>query len=87
MIVGIGRGGCRRQLALRHDDVTFIEGVVEAAVTGRVAEVFGARSEVTVTLSDGTQERSAQATAPLGLLPIPGWRRKVAHRVDYAPFA
>lgn len=88
LILGIGRGGCRWELELGSDDVTFIEGVVEAAVAGRVSEVFGlARSEVTVTLTDGTQERTSQATAPLGLPPILRWRRKDAQRVAYAPFA
>lgn len=85
IIVGIGGGQCRWELDWSLESVAIIEGIVEAASSGRVTEVFGrAGSDVTIRRADGTIERGAQARA--GCLPVRFWRRKGAHHVDYAPF-
>ncbi len=88
IILGIGRGGCRWELASTPDDVAFLRDVVDAALDGRVSEVFGpARSRVTVTLADGRQVMTEQATVPRGCLPVPRWRRRTSNWMDYAAYS
>lgn len=87
IILGVGSGGCRWELSWTLQDAAFLRDVVEAVVDGRVTETFGlARSEVRVTLRDGTAARTAQADAPLACLPVPWWRRSHTRRVVYAPY-
>lgn len=87
IILEVGRGGCRWELASTPEDVAFLRDVVDAALDGRVSEVFGpARSCVTVTLADGRRVTTEQSTVPRGCLPVPRWRRSTSNRMDYAPY-
>ncbi len=81
-----GRGG-RWELGREDADVAFVEEVVQAAVAGRISEVFGPnRSTVTVTLSDGsTDSDTVYGPGVAGLLPRPGWRRR-GTTVQYEPY-
>lgn len=87
IILGVGGGGCRWELSWTLQEAGFLRDVVEAVVDGRVTETLGlARSEVRVTLRDGTVAQTSQADAPLGCLPVPWWRRSEVRRVDYVPY-
>lgn len=49
LIFGVGTGGCRWELFGELSEIHFLEAVVEAAIAGRISEVFWpARSRVTV---------------------------------------
>lgn len=88
IILAVGRGGCRWELASTPEDVAFLRDVVDAALEGRVSEVFGpARSQVTVTLPDGRLVRTAQSRFPRGCLPVPRWRQTTSNRMDYTPYS
>ncbi len=86
LIFGAGEGDCRWELDKATPDLEFIQLVADAVVAGRVWEVFGpARSRLTVHLPDGTKERTSQASAPRGCLPIPGWARR-GRQLAYRPY-
>lgn len=69
-----GHGG-RWELGREIADLDFLFGVVEAVVEGRVTEVFGRkRSQVSVTLADGTIARET-GYGPGGCMPQLRWRR------------
>ena len=87
-LLAVGRGGCRWELASTPEDVAFLRDVVDAALEGRVSEVFGpARSQVTVPLPDGRLVRTAQSRFPRGCLPVPRWRQTTSNRMDYTPYS
>jgi hypothetical protein len=81
LILGIGHA----QWEWRRDQATLnrIRQVIDSVARGRVSEVFGPnRSEVTVTLSDGTLVRATAHRGLFSLVPAPGWTRwgrKVAY--------
>jgi len=79
-----GRHGGRWELARTSEDVAFMRRLVQGIVAGRVRETFGPRrSQVQVTLSDGT---TVTETGQMGCLPIPGWKRR-GSTVEYAAHA
>lgn len=81
----LGDRGGRWELDRTEADAEFLEGVVRAAVAGRVTEVFGPkRSAVTVTFEDGTTDTEV-GYGPGAWLPSPGWRRR-GRRVQYEPY-
>ncbi|GEA83814.1 hypothetical protein GCM10009774_23530 [Cellulomonas gelida] len=87
IILRVGDGGRRWELSWTRRDAAFLRDVIEAVVDGRVTEIFGlARSEVRVTLRDGTVAETAQADVPLGCLPGPWRRRSQVRRVDYVSY-
>jgi hypothetical protein len=66
-------------------DVGVLDDIVASVVAGRVREVHGwGRSEVTITLADGSCETRTDA-APALVLPLRLWRR-CARSVRYAPY-
>jgi hypothetical protein len=70
--LGVGQG---RRWELRRDQeaVDRIERVTAAVVKGNVVDVFGPnRSQVTVSLDDGSQLRSRELRGLLAILPAPG---------------
>jgi len=86
-VFGVGRGGCRWELALTQDDLGFFRRVWEAVISGEVVEVFGpARSRVSVSLQDGTTAQTSQADVPRGCLPVPLWTRNKKRTVYYEPY-
>lgn len=87
LLFGMGDGGCRWELSHDTADIDFVEAAVEAAVAGRVHEVFGpGRSQLTVRLGDGVTDRTSCATAPVGCLPVPFWTRSARRRREYLPY-
>ncbi len=86
IVLSAGTGGCRWELEAKAGDVDFIEAVVDAIVAGRAVEVFApGRSAVEVRLLDGRVERTSQAEAPAGCLPMPFWGRW-GRRVTYSAY-
>ncbi len=80
-----GLGG-RFELERAQTDVAFIEDIVWSVVAGRVEEVFApGRSQVSIVLSDGTRVREIGGDAPMGCLPLIGWRWW-GSRVRYEPY-
>ncbi len=85
VVLQAGAGG-RWELTDALEELDFLEQVVAAVVAGRVSDVTGpAHAFVTVRLGDGTIEQSSVATAPVGCVPLPGWRRW-GRRTDYHPY-
>jgi hypothetical protein len=84
--LGVGQGG-RWELRRDKEAVDRIERVTAAVVKGNVVEVFGPnRSQVTVSLDDGSQLRSRELRGLLAILPAPGWT-KWGRKVPYAAYA
>ncbi len=68
------------------EGVQFIEDMVRAIIAGEAVEVFGLRrSTVQVTMPDGDVIEETGHDFPLGIVPLPGWRRR-GRRVRYAPY-
>jgi hypothetical protein len=85
LILQVGQGG-RWELGRDLESVVLIERIVRAVIDGQVTEVRApGRSKVTVNLDDGTQKSSVGHNAPLGLIPIPLWRRR-GRSVSYSPY-
>lgn len=82
-----GHNGGRWEDIGRDDEgVQFIEDMVRAIIAGEVVEVFGLRrSTVQVAMPDGEVIEETGHAFPLGIIPLPGWRRR-GRRVRYAPY-
>jgi hypothetical protein len=77
----------RWELDRTLQDVAFVQDVVRAIVAGRVREVLApGRARIIVTMPDGTTEHETGYEAPVGCLPLPGWRWW-GREVRYAPYA
>lgn len=85
LVLQVGEGG-RWELTRDLEAVELIERIVTAVTEGRVTEVFGpSRSQVTVTLEDGTSKNSTGYQGLPGLVPSPGWRHR-GRSVAYEPY-
>jgi hypothetical protein len=77
----------RWELDRTLEDVAFVQDVVSAIVAGRVREVLApGRARIMVTMADGTTVHEIGGEAPVGCLPLPGWRWW-GREVRYAPYA
>jgi hypothetical protein len=85
IILSVGKQGGRWELPRDMESVQHIEQIADAVVAGRVREqIRGRTARITVTLADGTEERSAVSdwTVRGGHF----WRRAPSHVVDYSPY-
>jgi len=86
VILQAGVYGGRWELDHSTPSTEFVRQVLDAAIAGRIVEVFSlSRSEVTVTLADGSTATEAGSEGLRGLIPIPGWKRR-GRRVEYKSF-
>lgn len=83
---GGGPGG-RWELSRTEEGAGHLEDLVRSIVAGRAVEVLGPddRSQMTVTLADGTKDSQTGYVGLAGLRPRPGWKRK-GRRVEYEPW-
>lgn len=83
---GVGAAGNRWEL---DDDVLNAEFAIDLArsiIEGRVRQTTArARSHLVVTLRDGSEIHDTAYSAPAGLIPIPGWKRR-RPTTQYEPY-
>jgi hypothetical protein len=69
-------GRARWELDWSDESVNLVADVVRAACTGKSRQITApGRVHVEVTLPDGSTVKTSTYDAPLGLIPLPGWRR------------
>jgi hypothetical protein len=82
----VGHEGGRWTLGAEAEDLAFLADVARSVIDGRVSEVRArARSCVTVTMPDGSNETETGYEGLAGCLPLPFWRRW-SRNVQYAPY-
>ncbi len=82
----MGGPGDRWELARTPEAADFLEALVRSVVAGRAKEVFTPhRSQVTVTLADGSTVTETGSVGLASLLPRPGWQRR-GRTVRYQPY-
>ena len=83
---GVGAAGNRWEL---NDDVLDAEFAIDLArsiIQGRVRQTTArARSHIVVTFRDGSEIHDTAYSAPAGLIPIPGWKRR-RPTTQYEPY-
>jgi len=85
IVLSVGHDG-RWELGRDSQAVGNVERIVHAVIAGQAVEVFGLdRSQVTVTLDDGSEVRSIGRRGLGGIIPTPGWRRW-GRRMAYPPY-
>lgn len=75
LLLSYGDGRARWELDWSEESVQLVKDVARAVCTGRSKEVRAlGRIYVEVSLPDGSTIGTGTYEAPLGLIPLPGWR-------------
>lgn len=76
LLLFYGDGRARWELDWSDEDVRFVKDVVRAVCTGKSKEVHApGRIHVEVSLPDGSTVKTSTYEFPVGLIPIPGWKK------------
>lgn len=77
LLLFYGDGRARWELDWSPEDVKFVKDVVRAACTGNSREVRApGRTHVDVFLPDGSTVKTSTYEFPMGLIPMPGWKKR-----------
>jgi hypothetical protein len=77
MLLFYGDGRARWELDWTDESVEFIKDVARAVCTGKFEESHApGRVYVEVFLPNGSTTQTATCDFPLGLIPLPGWKRR-----------
>ena len=76
LMLSYGDGRARWELDWSDESVKLVKDVARAVCTGRSKETHAlGRIHVEVSLPDGSTVGTSTYEAPLGLIPLPGWRK------------
>lgn len=77
LLLSYGDGRARWELDWADADVNFVNDVVRAVCTGNSKEIHApGRVHVEVSLPDGSTVKTSTYEFPVGLIPMPGWRKR-----------
>jgi hypothetical protein len=86
LLLFYGDGRARWELDWSPQDVKFLKDVVRAVCTGNSREISApGRIHVEVLLPDGSTVKTSTYEFPMGLIPMPGWKKRGRKTRSFLP--